>query len=661
MLRSVRQRETKKSAERNGEEMRSPSPGLKAQEERLPQKEEKEIVEVDNHLREYQRTAIQTILDKWSTQRNIMLQMPTGTGKTRLFVALISALTATKARSFGIERQPYFLVVTHREEIVEQISGTLFSHYKLSHIILGSKKCKVSDVNQKEIPVSVSSIQYLSRHIKDISKEENYDFIIIDEAHHSLAASYRLLWQAYPDAFKLGVTATPYRLCGQGFRELYQELVTSRGVEYFIKQGYLADYRFFTVSREQAALQKVNRLTKVNAFGDYRIKDLQEIYAGDEEMEFLYDCYKTHVNGKQGIIYAVNHLHAEMIARYFADNGVNIASIDSRTSAGKRQVLIDKFRKGMLQVLVNVELFTEGFDCPAIGFVMLARPTKSLAMYLQQVGRALRPDSSKKEADDKVFILDCAGLYNRFGLPERPRDWEADFCGLTVESETYTAPLGMDSDSPGLLEIETPRVMAERERLKQEQEGRVEIFSEKGLYGIRNIFMSVRLQPCCVELKRTSDGWFYGKDKEGRLVIADRRGEPVFTRRNSEMELLEDGTFFICFTSPDGKMIRIGPYDRRFCIESKYLHSFKFGYVKIPYVPMVSVYYLSNNAAITSYRLSLDTKFYRRIVPYSRSPILVDFDNRTFLLTANGKLVQTNFPEAEMQQILRRRSLWAKL
>lgn len=393
LLESTRKREEQRAEELclEAERLREE----KAEQERWMAKCEKEwenrrrlrsTVDDDGRLREYQQQAVKSILDEWHLieNRNVMLQMPTGTGKTLLFVSLINAITATEAATFDIKGSPRFLIVTHREELVEQISETLIEHYQLTHTILGREEQTVGSDNSDGLAnkISISSIQYLARHIgKDL--QAYFDFIIIDEAHHSLAESYKLLWQAYPKAWKLGVTATPYRLKGDGFGNLYDKLIKSHSVAEFIEQGFLTDYRLFTVSRTQVAVQKVNRLTKLNASGDYQVKDLQEIYANNEEISFLYDCYARYAIGKKGIIYAVNQLHAEMIAAYFAGKGVSIANIDSKTASKRRKELIAQFREGGLQVLVNVELFVEGFDCPAIEFAMLARPTKSLVMYLQ--------------------------------------------------------------------------------------------------------------------------------------------------------------------------------------------------------------------------------------------------------------------------------------
>lgn len=629
-----------------------------------PQETETSIVEGDERLRDYQRKAVNDILNLWRNGNsgynihNVMLQMPTGTGKTRLFVALINALNATEASAFRLRHQPRFLIVTHRVELVEQISETLNNHYHLNHKILGRKEAspQPSPVGREtETTIFVSSIQYISRQLKnrwsrgvrnnDLTR---FDFIIVDEAHHSLADSYLWLWDTYPDAFKLGVTATPYRLRGSSFTDLFEVLIKSQKISDFIEQGYLADYRFFTVSEKQTALQKVNRLTKVNIGGDYQTKDLQDIYANSEEIQYLYKCYEEHVKGKRGIIYAVNQLHAEMIATYFAEQGVSIANIDSKTESSKRKELIAHFRSGELQVLVNVELFGEGFDCPAIEFAMLARPTKSLAMYLQQVGRALRPMPSASEKlkvksekfDSRVIILDCVGLYNRFGLPERERNWDAHFRGSKIESENYSKKLGVDEDVDGMLEVNTPRIAPKKETVEDIRKKTQSVYcGSTGLYGIRNDLGKIIVSATYKELAMATGGWFYGRDTQKNLVVFDKAGTLVFKRKHCDIEILELGNFYIKMRAIDGVEFKIGPYRDNMYIEAKYHNkqrvscgtdSFKDIYMDF--------YYLKDSTVImTSPRLSLDTLFFRRQLPYTKtSYIFVDMENKAYGFNRGG-------------------------
>lgn len=628
------------------------------------------VVCEDGRLREYQQSAVKKILQSWENyNQSVMLQMPTGTGKTRLFVALINFLTVTKAEAFKIKGKPKFLIITHREELVGQISDTLISHYHLRHRILGKDKTITENTDvenpsqeaDKMDSIYVSSIQYLSRQLKNKTSEIHnlhFDFIIIDEAHHSLADSYVLLWKSYPQAYKLGVTATPYRLKGQGFTGLYDTLIESMKVLEFIEQGYLADYRFFTVSSKQAALQKVNRLTKFNAGGDYLVKDLQEIYANNQEIAFLYDCYKEHAEGKKGIIYAVNQLHAEMIAEYFSLKGVNIANIDSKTAKGRRRELIEQFRNGDLQVLVNVELFGEGFDCPVIEFALLARPTKSLAMYLQQVGRALRPTSN----GNKVVILDCVGLYNRFGLPEKERNWEYFFSRQKKRRGEFSGNLGVDEDSEGMVEIDTPRTVALKDEILARKQAELEVYhTDDNSWGIRNSLGQTVVKSLYKELHKTKEGWFYGKDAKGNTVLFDTKANMVFKRKGCEIKLSKDHRFMLCMTSADGIRYEIGPFDKRMCIEPKYLDTFEVEYPTAynTYDCLIMYYQRDNYVAMSSFRLSMETMFFRKTATLPRGIILLDFDLVTYTLY-NGKIKPIGITKRELDKVMQASAAWGK-
>ena len=423
--------------------------------------------DIDRTLRPYQLKAKEDILRAWESSLHVMLQMPTGTGKTRLFVSLIADIRRHDPEA-GV------LIVTHRRELVEQISRSLSEHYHLPHGILGGGGSRdihadiligsiqtlagrIGKWSEVKSPDEIRSLAESRVQITGIGHSKT-DYIIVDEAHHALAPSYRKLWEVYPEARILGVTATPCRLRKASFAGLFDTLVESRPMQEFIREGYLADYRYYTVSNKRAAIQHVNRLTRFGADGDYLVKDLDACCNLEEEISFLVDCYEAYADGKKGIVYVVNRSHGQRVAERFRERGVAAISIDCETPADERARALEDFREGKLKVLVNVELFTEGFDCPDIEFVMLARPTRSLALYLQQVGRALRPSPD----GGKVVILDTAGLHGRFGLPDRKRDWAAHFKGEKSKSENYNRPLGYEGTGAVgklLVEVSRKRVM----------------------------------------------------------------------------------------------------------------------------------------------------------------------------------------------------------
>lgn len=456
----------------------------------------------DSQLRPYQSEQKNNIQQAWNEVRRVMFQMPTGTGKTRLFVSIVRDI---------IEQQPtaHILIVAHRTELISQISHSLSHHYGLRHEILEVKKTKGHS------SILVASILRLSRRICKDERLKAFDYIFIDEAHHSLAPTYKKLIEAYPNAKVLGVTATPYRLKKATFTSLYDTLVESQPLRQFIVEGYLADYRLFTVSDRTAAMGRINRLTKFGADGDYKTLDLTSIFDTEAEIQRLYDCYSVYAADKKGIVYAVSRDHAAHIATLFNDRGVKAVSIDCDTPKEERQRLIDEFKSkdGNLQILVNVELFTEGFDCPSIEFVMLARPTRSLSLYLQQAGRALRPTPNGEE----VVILDCAGLYNRFGLPERNRDWQSHFKGMKPKNEDYTKR-----------QLGTPSVyglMKEVERTRKElvhTDGNTCIFTvDKIRYGLCDKTGRIIFHPLYEKITPTPYGWYIGNRKERNQQYQD--------------------------------------------------------------------------------------------------------------------------------------------
>lgn len=384
----------------------------------------------DCTLRPYQESMKKKIQEEWKHQKSILLQMPTGTGKTRLFVSLINDIQQTDPLA-------RVLIITHRCELVEQACHTLASHYSLPHSVVGKRGWESSHI-------LVASIQKLSA----MATPPLADYLIIDEAHHSVSPSYRKLMDSYPSVRVLGVTATPCRLKPAPFSHIFGSLLLSQSVRQFINGGFLSDYRLFTVSDRDAAVVRINRLKRFGIDGDYKSDDLQAIVNTETGIAQLYEYYERMASGRRGIVYAVNRDHATRIAGLFRDKGVSAASVDCGTPAMERAETLRAFQKGSIKVLVNVELFTEGFDCPGVEFVMLARPTRSLAMYLQQVGRALRPLPG--DSASKVVILDAVGLYNRFGLPERQRDWQAHFHGERPRGEDYAfRPLG----TPGVTGI----------------------------------------------------------------------------------------------------------------------------------------------------------------------------------------------------------------
>ena len=273
------------------------------------------------------------------------------------------------------------------------------------------------------VPIKAVSIQWLSKHYDEI--EEEPGMIVIDEAHHALAKTYKGMWDRFPKAKFLGLTATPCRLNGKGFTDLFDVLVQSWSVPEFISKGRLATYDFVSIKSDGVTQRLIDSLQKRGADGDYQNKEMDMLLNKKPSIERLYQSLEEYGKDRKGIVYAINISHAQKITKLYQENGVKAIAIDSKTPAVERQQDIEAFKKGDIQVLVNVDIFSEGFDCPDVEFVQLARPTLSLAKYLQMVGRGLRVAKGKKNC----VIIDNVGLYRVFGLPSQVWNWNAMFEG----------------------------------------------------------------------------------------------------------------------------------------------------------------------------------------------------------------------------------------
>ena len=432
------------------------------------------------------------------------------------------------------------------------------------------------------MPIKAVSIQWLAKHYDEI--EEEPGMIVIDEAHHALAKTYKEMWERFPNAKFLGLTATPCRLNGKGFTDLFDVLVQSWSVPEFISKGRLATYDFVSIKSDGVTQRLIDSLQKRGADGDYQNKEMDMLLNKKPSIERLYRSLEEFGKNRKGIVYAINISHANAIAEFYREHGIAAVAIDSKTPSSLRKELIERFKAssfsnhpsmvftppsvppfpgdrnplskegnlsnhpvplskegstfspspsqwslhplrfprsrgtetsgsgdvtapprrseplrskdggpskvspdcagwdrlgmsgaskaspdclsagalkevskvspdcagwdrlgatclrpadglGAIQVLVNVDIFSEGFDCPDVEFVQLARPTLSLAKYLQMVGRGLRVAKGKKNC----LIIDNVGLYRVFGLPSQVWNWNAMFEGKLKVGKKETA------------------------------------------------------------------------------------------------------------------------------------------------------------------------------------------------------------------------------
>ena len=390
-------------------------------------------------LFDYQEDMKERIEKALRLHRSVMAQMPTGTGKTYLLTAVIDSFVSNNP----MEK---VWIVAHRRELVSQIDETVRKFHSYS----------ASNTSSLLSSVKAMSIQWLMRHYDEI--EEEPGMIVIDEAHHALAKTYKEMWERFPNAKFLGLTATPCRLNGKGFTDLFDILVQSWSVPEFISKGRLATYDFVSIKSDGVTQRLIDSLQKRGADGDYQNKEMDMLLNKKPSIERLYRSLEEYGKDRKGIVYAINISHAQKITKLYQEHGVKAIAIDSKTPAAERQQDIEAFKKGDIQVLVNVDIFSEGFDCPDVEFVQLARPTLSLAKYLQMVGRGLRVAKGKKNC----VIIDNVGLYRVFGLPSQVWNWKATFEGklkygrkketsqekafFLMNGKQETVPVGQDSE-----------------------------------------------------------------------------------------------------------------------------------------------------------------------------------------------------------------------
>ena len=480
------------------------------------------------------------------------MQMPTGTGKTVVLAEIVREYLNVNV---NVKGGCNVLIVAHRRELVEQIQQALLRVMGagVARELPTQQSCDYLSSEGAAAHIAVHSIQWLSRNIEKVKGKPGV--VIVDEAHHAVAKTYRMMWEAWPEAKFLGLTATPYRLSGEGFTDLFEVMVESWSVKRFIAEGWLAAFDYYSILPESDEQRLIDSLKKRGADGDFLMKEMHEALDVTPCIERLFESFERFAYDKKGIVYAIDIEHAEHIAEYYRQQGVAAYAISSKTSLPERKRLIEAFRKScfseekssndifenhpssrslaskkglgtekvflphpssparrgstspsapppqegaptgkpavlysqtssrpcgvarelptqqscdclkqqscdclcaegaaaregcdcltrescdcltqqgcdcLVQVLVSVDLFSEGFDCPDVEFIQMARPTLSLAKYLQMVGRGLRAHKGKA----CCTIIDNVGLYRAFGLPSADRDWNDAFCGYANE------------------------------------------------------------------------------------------------------------------------------------------------------------------------------------------------------------------------------------
>lgn len=379
-------------------------------------------------LRDYQHALKRGVFDAWRAgARDVVAISPTGSGKTRTSGSIVHEFT-----NDGIP----VVISAHRQELVGQLSLAMAKEGIHHNLIAAQSTIRmVSNLHVEELgrsfyhpqaPAAVTSVQTLLRR-KLGAWPQSVGLYVTDEAHHVLADNqWGRARQLFPNALGLGVTATPDRADGKGLGRhadgLFDVMVEGPQMRELIQMGFLTDYRVFCPPSD-LDLSTVG----TTAGGDYNRDQLGAASRKSHIVGDVVEHYLRIAAGKRGITFAVDVEDAQRIADQFNERGVPAIALSARNTDAERNDAIRKFGSGEYLQLVNVDLFGEGFDLPAIEVVSLARPTQSYSLHIQQIGRALRPLDGKQSA----IIIDHVGNIDRFiqkgrGLPDTPQQWTLD-------------------------------------------------------------------------------------------------------------------------------------------------------------------------------------------------------------------------------------------
>lgn len=345
-------------------------------------------------LRQYQQKIIDDTRHAFACHKSVLIQAPTGSGKT--------ATTAEMLRLASLKSKKSWFIV-HRRELVKQ-SVLAFHNIGLKVGIVSS-----GFPESKKMPIQVCSIQTLARRHSRLQKP---DFIVWDECAHIAASSWSKMYQNYQSCYHVGLTATPWRMDGSGLDSFFSHMVRGPEVSWLIDNGYLSKYRLFAPSTVKTEGIHIK-------MGDFMKSELALAADKPSITGDVIKHYQKLCNFKRAIVFCVSIEHSKHVTAQFNANGISAEHVDGETDSGQRDGAIKRFQSGQTLVLSNVDLFGEGFDVPCIDAVILLRPTKSLALYLQQVGRGLRTFQNKNIA----YILDHAGNAMCHGLPDDTREW----------------------------------------------------------------------------------------------------------------------------------------------------------------------------------------------------------------------------------------------
>lgn len=333
-------------------------------------------------LRDYQTDLVNRVSRSWkSGHKAPCIVLPCGGGKSVIVAEMAKRTT---------DRGGNVLFLVHRKELCEQIEKT-FAWWGVN-----MELC------------TVGMVQTITRRIGKIKSPK---LIITDENHHCLASSYKKIYEAFPDSYKVGVTATPVRLDGSGLIDVNDDLIVGVSAKWLIEHNCLSPYRYYAPDISDLSGIKVKN-------GEFDAKQVETVLTEKKIFGDVLEYYKKLASGMKAICYCPTVGYSQFMAARFADAGISATHIDGKTPKEIRAGIIDKFRKGEIMILCNVDLISEGFDVPDCGCTIMLRPTKSLTLYIQQAMRCMRYVKGKQ-----AVIIDHVGNYSRFGMPDDDREW----------------------------------------------------------------------------------------------------------------------------------------------------------------------------------------------------------------------------------------------
>jgi len=412
-------------------------------------------------LRHYQHQAVSNLRIAFrSGARAPLLVLPTGGGKTIILAAITHQALTRGAR---------VLILVHRRELIHQTSAKLTA-LQVPHGIIAA------GVDRADAPIQIASVQTLIRRLDTAAQP---DLIIIDEAHHATTGStWGKILAHWPDASRLGVTATPIRLDGRGLSETFDRLVLGPSVADLTAEGFLCPSRIYAppMAADLSGLK--------SRAGDYTIEGAaarmdRASVTGDAIKHYLH-----YARGKSAVVFCCTVAHANHVVEQFKAANITATTLLGSTVPAERDRAINALANGKLQVLVTVDVVSEGFDCAAAEVAILLRPTQSEGLFLQQVGRVLRPSPGKREA----VILDHVGNVHRHGFPDDCRDWSLQGRPFKTKEvapsvRTCTICFAAFKPTPQCPVCGTPALPSPREI--QQQEGELQELTRDALERVR--------------------------------------------------------------------------------------------------------------------------------------------------------------------------------